>query len=119
LRGEQVLDPIIIRNLGAVHIHPLQAKARIVGGEEPEPVAENRTSQTAAQVVVGKGELLDSRHCEPRLSRESASAEKAEGLSPEVIAARVGDDIHDGAGGPAELGLIPARLDLKLPDEVV
>ena len=42
-----------------------------------------------------------------------------EDRSVELVTARLGDDVHDAAGGAAVLGLVSARLDVDLLDEIL
>ena len=50
LAGEKVLDEPIVGKVDAVDVHPLATEARIVCGEEPEPVPHHRPSEAAADV---------------------------------------------------------------------
>ena len=91
----------------------------VVGGEKPEAVLDQVAADVGAVVLLG--EALDgAAGGHHRLGRrlQRVVVVVAEGVAAELVAARLGDDVDDAAGGLAVLGLVAAGLDVDLLDEL-
>ncbi len=94
--------------------HFILAVGVAVAAEEPRLVAEDRATE-GVSVVLG-GELLG--RAVLVLGHQVAVLEEVVGRAVEGVAARLGDDVRDEAGGADELGRDAAGDDLLLLDDL-
>ncbi len=94
----------------------------VVGAKKPEAVFDGIAAEGKAVVETG---VARHERVEVRVFRmlvrglEPVGVVVGEGVAVEFVAARLGDDVDDPAGGTPVLGLIAAGLDLELLDELV
>ena len=86
-----------------------------VVGEEERPIGAERSTEAAAILMLaehglGRGEEV--------LRVEAIVAGKLERRPAEAVGARLGEDVHDAAGGAPGLGRVVTGLDLDLGDGV-
>ena len=84
--------------------------------EEEHLVLDQRTTERQARVVAAKRQRLRSRLVQRIRRIERIVPEEQRADAVEKIAAALGDDVDDGAGGLPELRLVAARQHLKLGD---
>src|SRR4029453_6652380 len=118
--------PIVARDVGR-RLDSRNVAVEVDAGvcaEEPKPTLADEAPDVPSVVeppAVGHAHLGDARvsGLEPPLGRGVRGVVIHEGIAVKLIPARFGDDVDDASKSPAVLGLIAARLDFDLLDELV
>ncbi len=100
-------DDILLRDAG------------VVGGEVPQLVPQDRSAQAQPQIVLGGARYSRIEQAEARVSGQPAAGEITEGARLELVAPRVGDDVHDRPQASTVLGLVTGFLHFNRLDEIV
>ena len=115
-RAEVLADAelfLVVENDGAVVVHAVPC------AEEPQFVLDHEAAEVDTVVLLGESRRRAAGGADVlRVGLQRVGLVIREPVAAELVAAGLGDDVDDPAGGAAELGLVAAGLDLHFLDEL-